>query len=307
MADKGEGNAGRTVWLEMDEVDDGHLQVSRFAARADETWCVYGDNRSGIDRFVELFRHPDNPSLTFHKLEFPKDFGIVSFKDQQDVFEREVRNDESDFLDRIDPGTPARNFLANLQENFGLVEQFKLVRVLNSGYRQLSSGESRKLLILKVITEGAAYLIIENPYDGLDTDSRAEFDRIMELLLARGIAVLLILSSRGDIPDWCTHLAWLEKGRLVGTGTRAELMRDMGNCSDSDDWGQILEFQGNNKVSDPKEELVRLVNGRARYGERTIFSNFNFRVFRGQHTLVSGPNGAGKSTLLGVITGDHQD
>jgi molybdate transport system ATP-binding protein len=307
MVDTGDGNADRAVWLDMEAVDDGHLQVSRFAAREDEAWCVYGDNRSGIDRFVELFRRSDDHLLTYHRLKFSKDFGIVSFRDQQEVFEQEVRNDESDFLDRMDPGTPARNFLAHLQDNYGLVEQFNLVQVLDSGYRQLSSGESRKLLILKAITEGAAHLIIENPYDGLDSYSRVEFDRIMTLLLERGIAVLLILSSRGDIPDWCTHLAWLEKGRLAGAGTRAEVMRDIKNGSGGDDWGQILEFQDNTKEKGPAEELVRLVNGRARYGERTIFSGFNFHVLQGQHTLITGPNGAGKSTLLGVITGDHQD
>ena len=297
----------RTAWLEMDGVDDGHLLVSSFAARAGELWCVYGGNRSGIDRFVEIIRRPDNPLLTFRKLELPENLGIVSFKDQQEVFEQEVRNDESDFLDRIDPGTPARNFLARLQDNFGLVEQFKLVRVLDSGYRQLSSGESRKLLILRVITEGATHLIIENPYDGLDVDSRVEFDRIMALLIEKGIAVLLILSSRGDIPDWSTHLAWLERGRLVKAGSCAEVLGYIRNGSDGDDWSQILEFQDNTKDRGAEEELVRLVNGRARYGERTIFSDLNFRVVSGQHTLISGPNGAGKSTLLGVITGDHQD
>ena len=297
----------RSVWLEMDGVDDGHLLVSSFAACKGELWCVYGDNRSGIDRFVEIIRRPDNPLLTYQRLELPENLGIVSFKDQQEVFEQEVRNDESDFLDRIDSGTPARNFLAHLQDNFGLVEQFKLVRVLDSGYRQLSSGESRKLLILKAITEGATHLIIENPYDGLDVGSRVEFDRIMELLVEKGIEVLLILSSRGDIPDWCTHLAWLEKGRLVKAGGRAEVVGYIPNGSDGDDWRQILEFQATTKDRGPGEELVRLVNGRARYGERTIFSDFNFRVVSGQHTLISGPNGAGKSTLLGVITGDHQD
>ena len=90
MAVMEEGNVSGAVWLEMDGVNDGHLQVARFAARDDEAWCVYGDNRSGIDRFVELFRRQDNPLLSYHKLKFPKDFGIVSFKDQQEVFEQEA-------------------------------------------------------------------------------------------------------------------------------------------------------------------------------------------------------------------------
>ena len=291
----------------MKEVSDGHLQVERFLARRDETWGVFGDNLSGIDRFVELFRQPDNPAISSEQLDLPGDLGIVSFKDQQELFEQEVRNDDSDFLDCVDPGTPAREFLANLEENRPLVEQFNLGHVLDSGYRQLSSGESRKLLILKAVTEGAHHLIIENPYDGLDFVSCAEFDRIMGLLIERKIAVLIILSSRADIPDWCSHLAWLKDGRMVNSGSRTEILEQIENGSDGDDWTEILRLRKDAPDAGSAEELIRLVRGRARYGERTIFSDFDFSVVRGQHTLISGPNGVGKSTLLGLITGDHPD
>ncbi|MEJ2137787.1 MAG: hypothetical protein P8X86_21430, partial [Desulfofustis sp.] len=150
-----------SLWLDMEGVDDGNLQVSRFAARKDETWCVFGDNRSGLNRFVDFFRCPNSPSLSYRKLIVPADLAVVSFKDQQELFEQDVRNDQSDFLNRIDPGTPAREFLTHLEENKTLIEQFKLGHVLNSGYRQLSSGESRKLLILRAVTDGATHLLIE--------------------------------------------------------------------------------------------------------------------------------------------------
>lgn len=290
----------------MEEVDDGYLQVDRFVTRPGETWCVYGGNHSGIDRFVELFRRQNQAALSFRKLTIPIDLGVVSFKDQQELFEQEVRNDESDFLDRIDPGTLAGEFLTNLEDNRALIDQFRLSGVLNSGYRQLSSGESRKLLILKAVTDGASHLLIENPYDGLDVASCVEFDRIMALLVGRGINVLLVLSSRSDIPDWCSHLAWFDKGKLVGCGARAEIVRQIDGRANGDDWNQILENRENTAVAD-SVELVRLVNGQARYGDRIIFSNFDFRVERDQHTLVTGPNGAGKSTLLALVTGDHPD
>jgi len=290
----------------MEEVDDGYLQVDRFVTRPGETWCVYGGNHSGIDRFVELFRRQNQAALSFRKLTIPIDLGVVSFKDQQELFEQEVRNDESDFLDRIDPGTLAGQFLTNLEDNRALIDQFRLSGVLNSGYRQLSSGESRKLLILKAVTDGASHLLIENPYDGLDVASCVEFDRIMALLVGRGINVLLVLSSRSDIPDWCSHLAWFDKGKLVGCGGRAEIVRQIDGRANGDDWNQILENRENTAGGD-SVELVRLVNGQARYGDRVIFSNFDFRVERDQHTLVTGPNGAGKSTLLALVTGDHPD
>ncbi len=242
----------------------------------------------------------------YRKLTIPADLGVVSFKDQQELFEQEVRNDESDFLDRIDPGTLAGEFLTNIEDNRALIDQFRLSGVLNSGYRQLSSGESRKLLILKAVTDGASHLLIENPYDGLDVASCVEFDRIMALLIERRFKVLLVLSSRSDIPDWCSHLAWFDKGRLAGCGARGEIVRQIEGRANGDDWNQILENREHTTVDD-SVELVRLVNGQARYGDRIIFSNFDFRVVRDQHTLVTGPNGAGKSTLLALVTGDHPD
>jgi molybdate transport system ATP-binding protein len=54
-----------------------------------------------------------------------------------------------------------------------------------------------------------------------------------------------------------------------------------------------------------KKELVRLKNGTAGYGGKTIFTNLNIDIHTGDHTLVTGPNGCGKSTLLQMIIGDH--
>ncbi len=290
-------------WIAMTEVAGDRLHIDRFTAAAGEVWCAYGNNSSGIDSFVDLFRRSEKAPA--HKqLELPADSAVVSFKDQQELFELEVRNDDSDFLDRLDPGTPAREFLGNVEENRSLIEQFRLGHVLDSGYRQLSSGEGRKLLILKAVTDGARHLLIENPYDGLDRSSCTEFDRIMKLLIERGFAIIIVLSSRADIPGWCTHLAWIDNGKLVEQGARDQILERIENKVNGADWKIILET-GNRTAGEGADELIRLVNGHARYGERTIFTGLDFSVKQGQHTLITGPNGAGKSTLLGLVTGDH--
>ena len=121
-------------------------------------------------------------------------------------------NDESDYLDRMDPGTPAREFLNPCEELETLVRQFRLDHVMDSGYRQLSSGESRKLLILKAVTDGATNLVIENPYDGLDVASCSEFDRIMDVLIRRKVNLMIICSSRFDIPP-VVHTSGLDQRR----------------------------------------------------------------------------------------------
>lgn len=291
-------------WLDMEDVQVGGLEIERFQARPGDVWCIYGDNRSGIDRFVDLFRE-DGASCCTGRLNVPPDLGVVSFRDQQEIFEQEVLNDESDYLDRIDPGTPARDFLKSSDDLDVLTRQFRLDHVLNSGYRQLSSGESRKLLILKAVTDGARNLVIENPYDGLDVDSCSEFDRIMELLIRQGFNLLIICSSRFDIPQWCTHLGWIDNGRMEGIGIRDKVIGTITDNRHAGDWRIILEDDCSGGDEHEPGELLRLVNGHARYGEKTIFSDFDFSLDKDQHTLITGPNGAGKSTLLSIITGDH--
>ncbi|MGA7278901.1 MAG: ATP-binding cassette domain-containing protein [Desulfocapsaceae bacterium] len=295
-----------SAWLEISGLRSPEISIRQFLAAADQSWCVLGDNRSGIEHLVDLLSgavEPDSAEV-FRR---PPRFGLVSFKGQQEIFEQEVRKDETDFIDRLDPGTPARAFLNFSDETLLLVQQFRLEHVLDSGYRQLSSGESRKLLILKALSEGAEHLLIENPYDGLDRASCREFDRVMEMLLERDIKILLVLSSRFDIPGWCTHLAWVERGALVDYGLKASVLEKIKANDQGEDWQTILAESPLSTAAETDKALLLLVNGHAGYSGRTIFSNLDLEVRPGQHTLVTGPNGAGKSTLLGLVTGDHQD
>jgi molybdate transport system ATP-binding protein len=67
-----------------------------------------------------------------------------------------------------------------------------------------------------------------------------------------------------------------------------------------------LQIDKTRKFSNFEEiPLVRLNQGAAGYGEKTIFQGLSLSIAQGQHTLITGPNGSGKSTLLQLITGDH--
>jgi molybdate transport system ATP-binding protein len=90
-------------------------------------------------------------------------------------------------------------------------------------------------------------------------------------------------------------------------GPLQEMLEQIDWSGHGDDWKTIIEDQDLTSADSGQRELIKLVDGRARYAERTIFSGLDFSVRDYQHTLISGPNGAGKSTLLGLVTGDHQD
>lgn len=291
--------------MEIQNLHHNRLKIESFTAGPGETWCFWGDNHSGIDVFMALLAG-NLEDFSASRLTLPTDPGIISFARQQLLFEEELRQDDSDFLDKIDPGTPAKEFLADWQNHAELIRAFGMEHVLNTGYRQLSSGQCKKLILLQQITRGKNEIIIQNPYDGLDRRSCQELDRVMEECIKNGVQVFALVNSRGDIPSWCSHVGYFHGGELVQQGEKNTVFSTISTPTAglTNDWTPLFSktVQKRTKKTVP---LVRLRNGFGGYGNHILFSGLDLDIFPGDHTLITGKNGCGKSTLLNIITGDN--
>jgi molybdate transport system ATP-binding protein len=285
-----------------------NLQIDELTTLPGESWCLYGENQSGIDDLIELLSAKGNKG-TAEILEFPGQRGVLSFQVQQEIFEQELRNDDTDYLDRLDPGTLVCEFVPDYAAHLSLFKAFGMDQCLHVGYRQLSSGQCRKLILLRALTGGAKSLIIQNPYDGIDEKSCLELDQALCRLPKRGIDLIVTASSVNDIPAWCSHLGIFRSGRLELAGTRKEVFptllaeRERGG----EGIGEIEKIycRRGAKPENRGAELVFLQDGFAGYAGKKLFSGLNLIIRTGDHTLVTGPNGCGKSTLLDIITGDN--
>ncbi len=291
------------------------LNINRFEAHIPQAWCIVGANRSGIRKLFDLIcgRAPD---MAADCLDLPKDVGRVSFKDQQEVYELELKNDDTDYLNRPDPGTLVRDFLDQVDDHLDLVEKFGMIHCLDKGYRQLSTGQTRKLMLLSQIIAGRSVLAIQAPFEGLDAKSQKEVNFALEHLYGQDILLFLFVHNLADIPAWCTHGALMENGRITIQGRLNRVMDQIKKKTGqmSADFRVSAREYGLEKENAPgkavraageKKELVCLKNGSAGYGGKPVFQNISFTMNQGDHTLVTGPNGCGKSTLLHVVTGDH--
>lgn len=296
--------------MKIKKLSHRDLSIEEFSSSPGEAWCFLGGNRSGIDQFVALL----SARLTGYSaevLQLPEQLAILTFQSQQEIFEEELRNDDSDFLNAPDPGTLVREFLPHFGNFSPLLAAFRMDHCLDLGYRQLSSGQARKLLLLRELMAGATALLIQNPYDGLDQASCEELNRTFRHLIETDIELLITVSTTGDIPSWCSHLALIRGGRLDQTGPKERmlpLIEKSGAFSPTGDEAIktiFLNPQFPQAVENRREELVHLRNGFAGYGEKVLFTGLDLTIRTGDHTLITGPNGCGKSTLLDMITGDN--
>jgi len=86
--------------------------------------------------------------------------------------------------------------------------------------RTLSYGQIRILLIMRAVVNGPRILLLDEPLSGLDDDARGKVMSIVEEI-ARGDTNVIYVSHRFDeLFSALTHIAVLEKGRMVFNGTR---------------------------------------------------------------------------------------
>ncbi|WP_136808585.1 ATP-binding cassette domain-containing protein [Desulfosediminicola flagellatus] len=284
------------------------LNIRDFQAHPGEFWCIYGSADSGIDEFLKLL---DNTLTHVNAdiVELPHNPSIISFDTQQSIYEDELRNDDSDFMDKPDPGTLAHEFLPAESLDSPLIEAFNMRSCLSTGYRQLSSGQSRKILLLKALLSPCNTVIIDSPYEGLDPVACKELDHAFSQLPQDKLTLLVLIRNKEDIPEWCSHLAIFHNGQLKAQGPIQNTLPEINSLSGN---GKLLfdgeTFAANQDIvseSHEPEELIRLQNGFASYGEKLVFSGLDLLVSHGDHTLITGQNGCGKSTLLHMITGDN--
>lgn len=99
----------------------------------------------------------------------------------------------------------------------------------------LSGGMKQKLAVVNALLPDPALLVLDECTAGVDVLARAEILEILEARRAHGLVVLS--TSYVDEAARCDRLVYLENGRLVATGTPAEL-RDLAAIELYRAWGE---------------------------------------------------------------------
>jgi ABC-2 type transport system ATP-binding protein len=91
------------------------------------------------------------------------------------------------------------------------------------GVKQLSGGEKRRLDLALALLGRPEVLFLDEPTAGLDPESRARTWRLVGRLLSSGLTVVLTTHYLAEAEELADRVAILHQGRIVRTGTPAEV------------------------------------------------------------------------------------
>lgn len=182
--------------------------------------------------------------------------------------------------------------LKSYLKSFGF-ENFK-----NQQLIELSSGEHKKLQLLKALWLKPQVLIIDQPYAGLDVQSRQFLNRAFDDLIKENVTLILI-NNDDEHPENVQYFVEIENGKLIHRNSPKDFSKVEERIPKS------LPFFLQNNQKNKQESLIKLENVNISYGEKQVLKNIDWEVNSGEQWLLQGHNGSGKSTLLSLLNGDH--
>ena len=107
-----------------------------------------------------------------------------------------------------------------------------LLHELNVGHLRdnlgisLSGGERRRVEIARALAAEPRFMLLDEPFAGVDPLSVHDIQRIVRHLCDRGIGVLITDHNVRETLGICDRACILAEGRVIATGTPAEILAD---------------------------------------------------------------------------------
>lgn len=266
---------------------------------------IYGRNGSGKTLLSELICGGLKPSGG--SFSASKDFkaSVVTSEEQKIMLEKERHDDDSEYMEgRIDPGRSVLTILKNGSEGLfndddikQLADVFEITHILDRGIKFLSTGEFRKMMIVKSILSKPDVLVMDDPYTGLDIGTRNKLHSLIGEI-RNMVGSLVIISGRKKDLSECRRFFLLDNMTL----NESELTDHLVSGRSSAGLEKVIKSK---KDNDEGAELIKMEKVHLSYYEEKILTDINWRACSGEHWQIAGPNGSGKSTLLSLVTGDN--
>jgi ABC-2 type transport system ATP-binding protein len=196
----------------------------------------------------------------------------------------------------------ARLFGTTVEEGYDNVKDIysQIERFANRRAGALSGGMKQKLALSCALIHRPDVLFLDEPTTGVDPVSRTELWDMLAKLRTRGVTILVSTPYLDEVRR-CDEVAFLQQGRVAGTGSPEEVLSRFASVFSPP--GLTHE---NHEGAAPGDDVIVVDNLVKRFGTFAAVDHISFSVHRGEVFGFLGANGAGKTTAMRILTGLSQ-
>ncbi|CEO38033.1 lipopolysaccharide ABC transporter ATP-binding protein [Photobacterium kishitanii] len=100
-----------------------------------------------------------------------------------------------------------------------LLDEFNIQHIRDSLGQALSGGERRRVEIARALAANPKFILLDEPFAGVDPISVIDIKKIIKHLRDRGLGVLITDHNVRETLDVCEHAYIVSQGHLIANGT----------------------------------------------------------------------------------------
>ncbi|CAM0999595.1 LPS export ABC transporter ATP-binding protein [Rhodanobacter sp. Root179] len=149
--------------------------------------------------------------------------GIGYLPQEASVFRRLSVSDNIMAVLELRDGLTAQQRETELEN---LLDELKIAHITEQKGISLSGGERRRVEIARALAANPRYMLLDEPFAGVDPISVGEIQRIVRHLKERGIGVLITDHNVRETLGICDRAYILNEGEVLSRGTPAHILAD---------------------------------------------------------------------------------
>lgn len=285
-----------------------------FTFASDENWVIQGDNGSGKTTLLQLL------AGTLYPLSGEVRHSFIETSDWATRYQQRLETIHfvsTDWLTAFLQGFDGLFYqqryytlddtrLPTVREVFGadleklealqFSERFNLRSLLDIPVTRLSNGQLKKVVIMRQLVKNIPkLLLLDYPFDGLDTESRRDFSGLIDEISGRFHIQIILVDHGNTFPLAINRRMTLSNGKIIEVANTTSAVQRL---ADKPEPMSPL-------VQEAKLPVVEMRDLTIQYNGKSIIKNLNWRINKGERWALTGRNGSGKTTLFSLIYADH--
>jgi ABC-2 type transport system ATP-binding protein len=217
-----------------------------------EVFGLLGPNGAGKTTTLEMMEGlttPDGGEITISGLTWERNAAEIRARIG-------VQLQATSLYNKITPREALNLFGGYYPKRRGTEELLELVQLKDKAdayHVTLSGGQAQRLALALALVNDPEVVFLDEPTAGLDPQGRRSLWEVVRAMKGEGRTVVLTTHYMDEAEALCDHLAILDHGQILRSGTPAELIASLGIPS-------VVELTFNGPAPDPADFAVRLGN-----------------------------------------------